>query len=83
MIFVIINWIGCLLLLFGFILLTLRNPSSKTRKIATLLSLIGTAMVGIWGLSILAWPIIILEGVFTVVGGIQFWRMMKKEKENS
>lgn len=83
MIFVIINWIGCILLLIGFIMLTLKNPSLKIRKIATMLSFIGAVMVGIWGLSIAAWPVVGLEGIFGIVGGIQFWKMMRKEKENS
>ena len=75
----IVNWCGCVLLLAGYVALTLPNPSNRLRKWGILTSGFGTTMVGIWAFSVHAWPILIMETVFTVASIVQFCRIRKVE----
>lgn len=70
-----VNWIGCALLLVGYVVLTLRSPGKKLRAFGIAASGTGTAMVGVWAWSVHAWPILIMESVFTVVSVFQFYRL--------
>ena len=74
-----VNWFGCALLLAGYVVLTLRNPTHGLRAWGIATSGMGTAMVGLWAWSVHAWPILIMESIFTAVSFVQFRRLTRSK----
>lgn len=79
----VVNWGGCISLLFGYIVLTLPNPSRGWRAIGVVFSAFGTLLVGAWAVSVKAWPVAGMELVFTVASAVQLWRMAKAGRDES